>query len=242
MSSDDTTQDRPEAIHKEAAHTDESASVSSDRSPADVAPGENQQTVDVGSVEAVNSNDSAIDHVDAATGEVGEDTVTEGLTQLRSQLEKLSKAFDEKIRFDAGREALIDRLHAELQEYKADLAFRILRPLFLDLINLHNEVGKLVSARQPVTTSAEANELLQVYATFQDDIEAILGRYGVDCFTTSESQFDAKRQRALVTVPTADPQQNHTIAERIRPGFSYEGRILRPEEVAVFTHASPKSP
>lgn len=173
---------------------------------------------------------------DAASAAAGDGSIADRLADLQQHLERLQQTFDDKLRYDAGREAVIDRLHAELQEYKADLTFKILRPLCLDLIHLHDEVDKLVTAHQAAARSEDAAKLLGLYRTFQADIEAILARYGFDKLITSEPQFDGKRQRVVGTVPTDDPQRDRTIAERNRPGFIYETRIVRPESVTVYVY------
>ena len=52
------------------------------------------------------------------------------------------------IRAEATRERVIDRLHAELQEYKQDFLLKVQRPIFIDLIQLHDDIGKMIDARR----------------------------------------------------------------------------------------------
>ena len=56
--------------------------------------------------------------------------------------------FEREIRAEATREKVVDRLHAELQEYKQDLLLNILRPVFIDLIQLHDDIGKVAVSRR----------------------------------------------------------------------------------------------
>ena len=73
---------------------------------------------------------------------------------------------------------MVDRLHAELQEYKQGLFLNILRPVFVDLIQLHDDMGKMVAA-QP-EPEGEVAKLLGLIQGFQQGIEDILYRQGVE--------------------------------------------------------------
>ena len=62
---------------------------------------------------------------------------------LSDRLEQVEALLKREIRAEAAREKVIDRLHAELQEYKQDLLLSTLRPVFIDLIQLHDDIGKM---------------------------------------------------------------------------------------------------
>jgi molecular chaperone GrpE len=161
------------------------------------------------------------------------------LKELIDSIHQLQVSFDDKLKYDTGREAVIDRLHAELQEYKADLVLKILKPIVLDLINLHDNLGKQVDAhRSEAAESTAASKLLDRFAELQSDIEMVLSRNGFDSFKTAEDQFDPKRQRVLRSISTADAALDRRVAERVRKGFSYEGRVIRPEIVTVYAFAA----
>jgi molecular chaperone GrpE len=106
---------------------------------------------------------------------------------------------------------------------------KILRPLVLDLITLHDNLGKWdgIGADAPAAVS---------YADLQGDLEGILYRNGFETFAVAEDVFDPRRQRALRTVPTEDPGLDKRVVERLRKGFVYEGKVIRPECVAVYVH------
>jgi molecular chaperone GrpE len=147
----------------------------------------------------------------------------EGLALVRA----LHTAFEEKIKYDATRDRMIDRLHGELQEYKDDILLKMFRPMVLDLIVLHDNLGKWSSAGGSAPAAVS-------FADVQGDLEDILYRYGYETFTVPENSFDARRQRVLRTVPTEDAALDGKISERLRKGFLYGGKVIRPECVAVF--------
>jgi molecular chaperone GrpE len=154
---------------------------------------------------------------------------------LGRRIDALRSTFERELRGEGSRERIVDRLHAELQDYKQDLLLKVQRPIFIDLIQLHDDVGKMVAAREraePDTAgSASFRGLLE---SIQTAIEDILYRQGVEPFSLETSEFDAKRQRAISTAPTEDSGLNKTVAARIRKGFVAGEKLIRPELVSVF--------
>jgi molecular chaperone GrpE len=161
------------------------------------------------------------------------------LLDLKRSAERMESLFRNKIQLDAGREAMIDRLHAEIQEYKDDLAFKILKPLANGLINLHDDVGKLVVASRARHDDPSANAVADALDSVRDDIEDTLEQAGFVAFVTERADFDPKRQRAVRTIPTTEPGLDRTVAERLRKGFVYDGKLVRPELVNVYIAQTP---
>ncbi len=154
---------------------------------------------------------------------------------LVARLDALQARFDREVRAEATREKVVDRLHAELQEYKQGLVLNILRPVFVDLIQLHDDIGKMADARPPAggEAGAEVGRLLDLMRGYQQGIEDILYRQGVEPFSLEGDTFDPRRQRALATVPTDDPGLNKRVAARLRKGFQAGDKVIRPEMVTV---------
>jgi molecular chaperone GrpE len=155
---------------------------------------------------------------------------------LGERLDGLRALFEREVRAEATREKVVDRLHAELQEYKQDLLLNVLRPVFVDLIQLHDDIGKIVDAQDVGPSDGEAGRLLGLMRGFQQGIEDILDRQGVEAYSHDGDAFDPRRQRAVATVPTPDPALARTIAVRHRKGFRSLGtdRVIRPEIVSVY--------
>ena len=150
--------------------------------------------------------------------------------RVEQRLAGLQARFDREVRAEAGRERIVDRLHAELQEYKQDLVLKVQRPIFVDLIQLHDDVGKMAQALEP-----DAQGFRGALESIQTALEDVLYRQGVEPFRAEGDAFDPRRQRAVTTVPTSDPGLAKTIAARIRPGFQAGDKVIRPELVSVHT-------
>ena len=153
---------------------------------------------------------------------------------LGRRIDALAAAFDREVRAESTREKVVDRLHAELQDYKNDLLLNVMRPVFVDLIQLHDDIGKIVSAQAQSEAPDEAARLLDLMRGFQQGIEDILYRQGVEPFSLSDNAFDPRRQRAFTTVATDDPEQSKRVAARLRKGFRLGDKVIRPEIVSVY--------
>ena len=159
----------------------------------------------------------------------------DALAQIFERLESLQRGFDTKIKYDVAKEKQLDTLHAELQSHREDLYFKIMRPLFMDLIDMYDDMHSLVRHGQAREDSTEGEARLQrSLASFLDTIVGTLERYGVSVFSDEGDSVSAQRQRAIKLVDTQIPEQDRLIAERLRKGFSYNGKMLRPELVATY--------
>lgn len=156
------------------------------------------------------------------------ETVMEELTGLR-------QAFDSKIRYDEGRERLIQTMSEELEQYRGNLHQSMLRPVLLDLVSLYDDVTQVLDSPD---TPAEAADRL---GFVRDTVEQILNRNGVQKFAVEDSTVDRSRQRVVSTVGTADPALRRQIAQRLRAGFAWDEKVLRPEWVSGYRHVGTPS-
>jgi molecular chaperone GrpE len=109
-----------------------------------------------------------------------------------------------------------------------------LRPVFIDLIQLHDDIGKVAVAGDE--SPEEVRRVVVLMEGFQQGIEDILYRQGVEPFRVEGDAFDPRRQRAVSTVPTDDPGRAKSVAARLRKGFQSAEKVIRPEIVSVFAY------
>jgi len=159
---------------------------------------------------------------------------------LGRRLDLLQTTFDRELRAEATRERVVDRLHAELQDYKQDFLLKVQRPIFIDLIQLHDDIGKMIEADSSANLDFDSGVRLRgTLESIQTAIEDILYRQGVEPFNLEATDFDPRKQRAVSTQATDDPALNKRVATRLRKGFCSGDRLIRPEIVTVFTHRPP---
>ncbi len=166
---------------------------------------------------------------------------------LGQRLADLKSSFDREVRAETVREKIVDRLHNELQQYKQGLLRSVLKPILLDLIQFHDDIGKFAEtfrAPEPGTGDAEEPQvrpreeglaLIEFVTGLQQGVQDILYRQGVEPFSVEGETFDPRRQRAISTVPTDDPDLAKRISTRVRSGFEMEDRVIRPEIVTVYS-------
>lgn len=154
---------------------------------------------------------------------------------LKEMEGRILDAFEQKLAFDAVKEKQLDRLHDELQGYRADLVARAVRPVFQSLIRLHDDLSKVLEALdREDRANLSPDRLLDLLRGFRDDVELALNHNGVESYREDVQIFDPRRQRALRTVRTTDQTQVGTIAAQVRPGFQLGETILEKERVAVY--------
>src|SRR5437588_4236431 len=95
---------------------------------------------------------------------------------LLAEMHSLRHDFDTKVKYDESKEHLIDTLHRELQAYREGLHFKILRPLFIDLIAMYDDLGKIVDDMQAKNSNESSYQTIQNLALFQETIEETLRR------------------------------------------------------------------
>lgn len=177
--------------------------------------------------------------VDPSTPEydIGQVQILEAIQSLSGKLAALHQGFESKIKYDASKEKMVDTLHKELQSYREDLHFKILRPVIMDLISMHDDMSSLLTHAAEVNDPSESEiNLRRSLLTFLETISEILERNGVTSYSEVNTAFVAQRQRAIKVIHTPDIEQDGLTAERLRCGFEYSGRVLRPEIISVFKH------
>jgi len=153
-------------------------------------------------------------------------------------IEQLSKDFETKLKYDASKQALIDKLYKENMEFKEGIIKKFQQSMILAVIERVDEAAKDIAVFENRDFSEENyRKLLASYnditAGFQDMLSV---RFDVECYSgESLTRFDPKTQRSLKTCPTNDANQNKLVKRTLRPGYkTAEGFILRPELVEVY--------
>ncbi len=157
------------------------------------------------------------------------------LAEVQEQMTALYQEFQSKLKYDAHKDRMIDKLHKELQEYKGDILKKYLKAIIMDIIQTIDNIRKLAnhySSQDP--SEQDPAKLLGLLESVPSDLEDLFYRQGINAFTCDETIFDPARQRILKTIETSDMSKDKTVAESMRPGYEWEGQIIRPEMVAVY--------
>jgi molecular chaperone GrpE len=154
------------------------------------------------------------------------------------EMKELGHGFEVKLKYDASKDKIIDNMHRELQDYREDLYARLLRPVVMDLISMHDDLGRILAAA-PLSEGASDGEknMRRNLESFLDSIEILLEKLEVQAFTVEGDGYVFGRQKVLRTILTTDPALDRKVAAHLRKGFESGGKVIRPEVIATFKYA-----
>ncbi|GGO98560.1 nucleotide exchange factor GrpE [Wenjunlia tyrosinilytica] len=117
----------------------------------------------------------------------------------------------------------LDELRAELVHARNSAEGRTVQPLLYDLVLLMDRVERHLE-RDGGFAGSVAAELL-----------TILEKYGMTRIPVAPGSFNPAVQEAVGAVAALSPEQNGGVAEVVRHGYRMQERIVRPQQVRVFT-------
>lgn len=157
------------------------------------------------------------------------------LDDVQRTVRSIQQTITSRLESDAYKDQIIERLHQELQGYKEDLSKKQIKPIIMDLIQFMDNIRKLTDYyRKRGIFGNDPEKLLKLLIHIPADLEDICGRNGVFPFQCDSDTFDPSRQRILKRIATTDKVKDKSVAKSLRPGYEWDGQIIRPEMVAVY--------
>lgn len=171
-------------------------------------------------------------------------TLDELSKALDGGLQKLQESFDSKLRYDAKKDAIIDRQAGELEEFKKGLIEKSTLSFAQDLISEVDSAEKLSRYYDAAEFSEENyRKLRKALKDTALSLCDILEKYGILAYRTEPGEpFNARRQRARLTTKTGDAALDKTVKALLGAGFEQERedgagtKVLRPELVDVYVY------
>ena len=158
--------------------------------------------------------------------------------EISHLIQQLSKDFETKLKYDASKQELIDKLYKENMEFKEGIIKKFQQAMIAAVIERIDDAAKDIAVFENREYSEENyRKLLASYcditAGFQDMLSI---KFDVECYSGEPlTRFDPKTQRSLKTCPTADVDKNKLVKQTLRAGYkNADGVILRPELVEVY--------
>lgn len=161
------------------------------------------------------------------------------LDEIKIQLASLSQSFDSKLKYDEHKNKIIDDLHHALQEYRDGLIKKYLHRIVIDVIKIVDDMRKFTSYHNNESHKDETTEkFLNYIENIASDMEDLFSWEGVMPFTCEGDKFDPSRQRIIKKVETDDPEKDKMIAQRLRPGYEWDEKIIRPEMISAYIYSN----
>ena len=166
------------------------------------------------------------------------------LETVRGQLGRMGNV-------ESANQKLFDALHTELKGYKDGFLFDSLqKPFVRDLIALFDDLSTLaaqIEARQLQTGSGGGEgEFLNIFGqNFDNACHGLLEtfeRLDVERHETAPGEpVDKRVHRVIAFEPAPEAVQEGCVARSLRPGFTWRGRSVRPEEIIAWRWPVPNS-
>lgn len=164
----------------------------------------------------------------AAAGSAAAVDVVPQLTRIDEQLGALRAN-------ESVNQKLFDMLHAELLDYRDNFLHESLqKPFIHDLVLLFDDLSAL---SEQLRTAAQEKRQRPNVAQWGDNLEnalhslvEILHRFGVKEIESKE-KLDRAIHRVVSFEPADYPEDDGRIVMRVRRGFMWRDKVIRPEEV-----------
>ncbi|MDM8543530.1 nucleotide exchange factor GrpE [Desulfococcaceae bacterium HSG9] len=163
--------------------------------------------------------------------------IEEHINLISGKLDSLQQEFNEKLKYDQHKDSIIDNLHNELQEYKNETFRKHVQTMIMDVIKIIDDIRKLSKFyRTHESLNSDPDKMLKLIESIPADLEDSFYWQGVKPYTVDGDSFDPTQQKVLKKIETGDKTKDKIIAERLFPGYEWDGRVIRPEMVNVYLY------
>ncbi|MBM4055753.1 MAG: nucleotide exchange factor GrpE [Planctomycetes bacterium] len=162
-------------------------------------------------------------------------SIAEMIASHKALLEEMKSLLEARLSYDATKEKTIEKLHEELKLYRDNFIFQSQKPVFIDLIMLYDNFMQLLAVldgKQDMTKEA-FSILKQNLHTIKEELLEILYRRDVTPYREHPDFLDYKLHKTTGTVPTTTEAENNKVEKVVKPGFCWNDKVLRPEEVII---------
>ena len=165
--------------------------------------------------------------------------ILRNIEDIDGKVEVLNDLFLKKIQSIEFEKKTTDRLYKELQEYKNDMYFQLIKPVVMSLVSLRESMKKNLKSFG-VMSEEEKSEILQSYI---EEVEIILENNDIEIYETNienDSYVDVKKQKIIKKIETPYEQLHGKIENVLSSGYKYKDKIISPEKVEVNIYKKPE--
>ncbi len=168
--------------------------------------------------------------------------ILEQLTFLQAEMKALRDDFNAKLRYDASKKEIIDRQYQELDAYHREVHEKLSKAIVMDIISEIDGAERSAEHYGALEATPENYAKLKKLVLAQaEDLKDLLENNDIVSYRTEAGEpFNHKRHSVLKTVLTCDPHLAKTIQASLRWGFEKDGKVVRPEKVAVYILERPE--
>ena len=128
--------------------------------------------------------------------------VFEEIQKLNEKMDVMNDTFSQKILNIDFEKNTADRLYKELQEYKNDFYFQLIKPIIMDLISMRERMRSVMKH----CFKENNKEKIEILENYVEEIETILENNNIEIYETKKEDDDykVKKQRIVKQIKTSD--------------------------------------
>ncbi|MEI8345000.1 MAG: nucleotide exchange factor GrpE [Candidatus Omnitrophota bacterium] len=161
---------------------------------------------------------------DTRQGQTGSPETAAGT--LEEAKRSAQENWEKMLRLKADFENTKKRLERDKVEAAKFANERLLADILPVVDNLDRAMTSLADGHDP-------DKVQQGLKIANDQLHAVLERYGVEVIKTQKQRFDPQFHEAVAIVDTAADDQDGVIVDEIQRGYLLNGRLIRPSRVRV---------
>ena len=165
--------------------------------------------------------------------------ILENIEDINGKVEILNNLFLKKIQSIEFEKKTTDKLYKELQEYKNDMYFQLIKPIVMSLVSIRESMKKNLKSFGAMSEE-EKSEILQSYI---EEVEIILENNDIEIYETNmenDSYVDVKKQKIIKKIEIPYEQLHGKIENILSSGYKYKDKIISPEKVEVNIYKKPE--
>lgn len=178
------------------------------------------------------SCDTESAETEVAETDVRFESLEKKVDSLTATIEMLSSGLEENFARATQKAELFDRMYSEMAKYKDDLYAKLLKPFILETVVILEDYRRSLERLDTLTL----DQIRKVLKNIPADLEELLENNGVDVLISEGENplFDRKLHQVVRIVETDNPELDGKIAKKLRPGYAWNGTILRQEKVELY--------
>jgi molecular chaperone GrpE len=170
---------------------------------------------------------------DPAAAGTGETSFADAEAPAASELKAVREDLDELTEERDNYLALAQRTQADFENYRKRMARENAAAADRGMAKLAKELLPALDHLDLALKAAEGHEdVVKGFAMVRDELQAALGRAGIQSFSPAGEPFDPNEHEAMASQPR-EGAESGTVIEVYQSGYRINGAVLRPARVVV---------
>ena len=172
---------------------------------------------------------SATTDADAGPADAGAPEGEDEVAQLRAALEETERQRDEYLDHLRRERAEFDNFRKRNARERLEAMDRGIQSLMTELLGVLDNFGHVLAAAE----DSEDQALAKGAAMVHEELLGVLARFGLEDVPGEGTPFDPQWHEAMMQVEAGEENTEPTVAQVLRSGYRFKGRVLRPASVSV---------